>query len=193
VLPNDFATEGPTACRCFSSGDWTLENLVPCIYERDTELLVTSSVPDGAGSYHCDADLAANSVWTGSTLSVECAGQFKLCYALKAGNVEHPKPEDCTVQRLCIDTWYPEPDVPQNLPDLPGWRAADNECTRSFVESGGYGEMSVLGLSAECDAVDDGHGGPYVFKRTRYCPIHCATSPEKPECKACGTGVSGHF
>ncbi|MEY4581225.1 MAG: hypothetical protein RL701_5928 [Pseudomonadota bacterium] len=192
-LPEDFATEGPAACRCFSSGEWALENLVPCIYEREAELFVTSSIPDGAGSYYCDEDLPASSVWTASTLSVECAGQFRLCYALKAGDVEHPKPDDCTVERLCVDTWYPDPDVPQNLPDLPGWRAPDDACTRRFVESGGYGEMSVLGLSAECDAVDDGQGAPYVFKRTRYCATHCVNSPEKPECKACGTGVSGHF
>jgi len=107
--------------------------------------------------------------------------------------VEHPKASDCTLQRLCLETWYDARDGAQNLPNLPAWRAEDEACVRRFVDRGGYGEMSVHGLSSDCDAVDNGHGEPYVFKRTRYCSSRCASRPDLPECKACGTGGSGHF
>lgn len=194
VLPDADATEGPEACRCFSSGEWTLKNLVPCIYDNQAagQLYITSSIPDGSG-YRCEANTEPTADWTTSTLKAECAGRFKLCYTLKAGNVEEPKDGDCIMRRLCLDTWYPTQDREQKLPNLPGWRATDAACMRSFVEKGGYGEMSVLGTSAECEAVDDGHGNPYVFKRTRYCSVRCGMTPDRPECKACGTGVSGQF
>ncbi|MET0390829.1 MAG: hypothetical protein ABW321_32950 [Polyangiales bacterium] len=193
VLPDDSAVEGPAACRCFSSGEWALKNLVPCIYDTPEMLSVTSSIEDSQQGFRCEADTDPNEDWTSSTLKVECAGRFQLCYTLKAGDVDNPKASDCTMRRLCIDTWYPKPDVVQKLPNLPGWRAANNDCTRRFVEEGGYGEMSVQGVSSECDAVDDGQGDPYVFKRTRYCSIRCGMTPDRPECKACGTGVSGQF
>lgn len=193
VLPEPDATEGPEACGCFSSGEWSLNNLVPCIYERAPHVYVTSSAEDGKQGYRCAADVGPTEDWTASTLKAECAGQFRLCYTIKAGDVEQPKPKDCVVKRLCVDTWYPKPGTTQKLPKLPAWQAPNDPCTQQFVESGGYGEMSVLGLSAQCDAVDDGHGKAYVFKRTRYCSTRCAEAPDRPECKACGTGVSGKF
>lgn len=194
VLPEEGATQGPAACRCFSNGQWMLKNLVPCIYEGDEgKVRVTSSIPDEEQGFRCEGDTQPAEDWTASTLKAECAGRFELCYTIKAGDVERPKTSDCVVKRLCIETWYAEPGQAQSLPGLPAWRAADDDCTRTFVEKGGYGEMAVHGLSSECDDVDDGDGSPYVFKRTRYCSPRCASQPGLPECKACGTGGSGQF
>lgn len=194
VLPEEGATQGPAACRCFSNGQWMLKNLVPCIYEgEEGSVRVTSSIPDAQQGYRCEGDTMPAQDWSASTLKAECAGRFELCYTIKAGDVERPKDSDCVLQRLCIQTWYETPGQAQTLPSLPAWRAADDDCTQRFVEKGGYGEMSVHGLSSECDDVDNGVGAPYVFKRTRYCSTRCANQPDLPECKACGTGGSGQF
>jgi len=194
VLPERGASEGPAACRCFSSGQWMLENLVPCIYEgEDGAVRVTSSIPDDDQGFRCNGDTLPAEAWSGSTLKVDCAGQYELCYTIKAGDVEHPRAGDCVLHRMCMETWYGEPGQAQRLPDLPAWRAQDADCMRLFVARGGYGEMSVHGLSSECDDVDNGKGAPYIFKRTRYCSTRCASQPGLPECKACGTGGSGQF
>jgi hypothetical protein len=169
------------------------------VYEVPHGTYVTSSIEDARTGFRCepgvqsDEEAAQPADWTTSRLTAECAGQFELCFTLKAGDAARPSPDDCTLQRLCIDTWYPRPGAAQELPSLPGWQSAPDTCTKQFIQQGGYGELSVLGTSADCDAVDDGHGAPYVFKRTRYCSTQCALTPGRPECKACDTGVSGQF
>ena len=80
----------------------------------------------------------------------------------------------------------------QNVP-LPAWVSTNNACATQFNESGGYGEMSVRGLSAECDPIDDGSGDEYVFNRVNYCPGDCADRPTDPDCMSCGRGGSGTF
>jgi hypothetical protein len=79
------------------------------------------------------------------------------------------------------------------LPDIPAWSSPETECAAKFVATGGYGEMSVIGKSIECDVVDDGKGNPYVFSRTDYCPPSCQSTPELEECMHCSTGGSGMF
>jgi hypothetical protein len=196
VLPKDGATQGADACRCFSNGQWALSNLVPCI--NNDGPYIYSSHPDPDHGFACDAvsitpPPAPSAPWTKSTLNIECAGQYQLCYAIKAGKASDPKPADCTVIRTCIDVWYEHAGKTQNLPDLPGWAASDQACAKRFVDSGGYGEMSVKGKSAECDAVDDGKGAAFVFRRTSYCPSDCGERPDADGCKDCSVMGSGSF
>jgi hypothetical protein len=198
VLPTEGALQGSEACRCFSKGEWALTDLVPCIYDDDTHVYLYSSHPQPGGGYECTPASASpppapSEDWNSSTLTIDCAGQFKLCYTLKAGQVANPNASDCVLMQACVDTWYSTPGKPQTLPNLPGWRATDTACTQRFVEVGGYGEMSVFGKSMECDAVDDGHGRPYIFKRTSYCPPSCTNTPDRAECVGCATGGSGQF
>ncbi len=79
------------------------------------------------------------------------------------------------------------------MPDLPGWSSTSTSCATAFATTGGYGEMSVVGLSVLCDKVDDGSGNPYVFNRVQYCPLACNTTPTGPGCQGCGQGGSGGF
>jgi hypothetical protein len=198
VLPTEGAGQGPDACRCFSNGKWALNNLVPCVYESDQRIYLYSSHPDAAGGFACrpvsmSPPPTPAEDWNTSTLSADCGGQFKLCYTMKAGLVGSPKADDCVVMSSCVDIWYAQPGKELALPSLPGWSSSDAACSKRFIEVGGYGEMSVLGKSIECDAVDDGHGQPYVFKRASYCPPSCSTTPERLECMDCATGGSGQF
>jgi hypothetical protein len=201
VLPTDGATQGPEACRCFSNGSWALDNLVPCINASDTnnKHYIYSSHSDPQLGFACDGlamvpPPTPKDPWTASSLTVDCAGQFELCYTMKSGTASDPKPDDCSVMHACVDVWYEQAGKSQALPSLPGWVASNAACVEQFVNSGGYGEMSVLGKSAECDAVDDGHGKPLVFMRTSYCPSDCATNPTRPGCGAnCGVSGSGKF
>jgi len=198
VLPTEGASEGSDACRCFSNGKWALNNLVPCVYRTDQAVYLYSSHPDPSSGYTCDPVSMSPPPkppqdWNTSTLSGDCAGQFKLCYTMKAGAAATPKSDDCVVMTSCVDVWYGQAGKDQPLPNLPGWTSSDASCSKKFIELGGYGEMSVLGKSMECDAVDDGHGQPYVFKRTSYCPPTCSATPTRPECMACSIGGSGQF
>jgi len=198
VLPKAGVVQGPEACGCFSTGHWALSNLVPCIQSSASGVLIYSSHPDDANGFACDAVSGSRPVvpkddWSESTLQVECAGQFKLCYTMKAGRASKPVQSDCIVMRSCIDVWYGQAGERQDLPSLPGWVARDAACAKRFVEVGGYGEMSVIGVSAECDPVDDGHGDPYVFLRTAYCDSACASTPDADGCKECSSSGSGDF
>ncbi len=132
-------------------------------------------------------------VWSTDTLTVDCAGQFRLCYTLRAGSADAPLDTDCMVAETCVETWYPEAGVTQTLPDLPAWTSSDPVCAQRFRDSGGYGEMSVTGFSVECDAIGEDDGYRYVFNRVNYCPTRCNTMPSLPECASCMMGGSGSF
>ncbi|MDH5676527.1 MAG: hypothetical protein OEZ06_30690 [Myxococcales bacterium] len=197
VLPVEGAESGPSSCRCFSSGTWALTNLSPCIF-RGTNTYLYSSKLDGTGGIDCGSNISEppdvpTGNWSESTLKVDCAGQFELCFTIKAGDVENPQPDDCEIMQECVDVWYPEPGEVVELPALPSWSSPNSQCADEFDRSGGYGEMSVQGKSIQCDEVDDGSGNPYVFNRTNYCPPSCQDTPNAPACVDCKTGGSGSF
>src|SRR5206468_223158 len=123
-----------------------------------------------AGNAHCPTPSStpppqpqAGQSWSKNRLKVDCAGQYRLCYQLRAGDVNTPHPADCMLAQTCIDIWYDTPGVLKELPTLPAWPKAgdppNGTCARQFADHGGYGEMTVKGLSVECEAVDD-HGAP---------------------------------
>jgi len=199
MLPVEGALSGPEACGCFSQGSWTLSNLSPCIY-RGNQTYLYSSWLDSTGQIRCGGPFGPNEAppapeadWSQSSLKVDCAGQFTLCFTIKAGDVANPKPNDCVITEQCLDVWYEEANVEQTLPVFRGWTSSNTQCAQRFDLEGGYGEMSVKGLSIECDDVDDGMGNPYVFHRTNYCPPSCLQTPNTPECVQCVTGGSGSF
>jgi len=196
-------TTGKEACLCFSSGQWKLQNLSPCFVDG-------GGGPGSAGAVstiwngtqpQCPAISGTDIVkpsqpWSKDWLKIDCAGHFKLCYTLKAGDAKNPQASDCTLTKVCVETDYPKADVEQELPDLPSWlatTAAEKTCAVQFASTGGYGEMSVIGLSVECDVVDDGSGGEQVFNRVQYCPLYCNENPNAPECQNCQSGGSGQF
>lgn len=208
ILPDAWATTGPGACRCFAEGTWEIDNLSPCFWTDSTtkEVFATSTVivdPE-TGMSDCPGvpTLASGepppvppSPWSTSRISVDCPGRYELCYAVKAGDRDNPSPDDCTLVQVCVETWYEPttPGAPQELPLLPAWSSDDSDCALEFQLYGGYGEMTVQGLSVECDVVDDGDGHPYPFDRRRYCPVACSDDPTLPECQNCAQGGSGEF
>jgi hypothetical protein len=199
VLPQEDALSGPAACGCFSDGTWVLDNLVPCISNSGD--YVYSSVLQGDGTADCGTNVGdpppvPGDDWASTTLNVDCEGQFQLCFTIKSGDVNDPRESDCTLMTQCVDLWYGEAGVTQDAPSLGAWVSSDTQCARAFANGGethGYGEMTVLGTSIECDAIDDGQGNPYVFHRTRYCPPSCKMRPDDPDCRDCKTGGSGDF
>ncbi|MFK7990543.1 MAG: hypothetical protein AB8I08_31265 [Sandaracinaceae bacterium] len=205
VLPVEGVELGPSACGCFSQGRWEIDNLSPCFieYSSGRGIYAVSTYVASDGGARCP-DLPTNASpppapqagesWSANRLTVDCEGSFRLCYTLKAGDADAPTAGDCTVTEVCTDEiWYEERDVVQELPALPGWTSTDPACAQAFRDSGGYGEMSVVGRSVECDAIDDGSGGRYVFNRVNYCPTRCNTDPTGPGCESCMMGGSGSF
>lgn len=199
VKPRAGAKSGKDACACFSKGRWDIDNVVPCFVEIAPGKFAAVSTEAG----NCPASLSSLSpgqmpkaptggTWSKDRLSADCAGHFKLCYAIKAGDVNAPSPNDCVVAKSCVDTDYKAANVTQALPDLPHWATTDSVCATKFQASGGYAEMSVIGESVRCDEVSD-EGKPLVFRRNGFCPSVCDQDPSRPECQACAKDASGEF
>jgi len=201
VLPTVGATKGAEACTCFSKGQWEIKNSAPCFVNYPNgQTYAVSTFVDSSGKATCPKNLSATpppkpeagQVWSANTLTVDCTGQFKLCYTIKAGDATKPAATDCVLAQSCTDAWYATKGAPQDLPPLPGWSSNDPACADTFDKLGGYGEMSVTGISVECEPIDD-NGKPLVFHRITYCPLKCNTQPTLPECVSCGNGASGGF
>jgi hypothetical protein len=162
-----------------------------------------STIPDGAGGYKCP-DFVANGSnppakpagpWTTSDLTTDCAGHFKLCYELKAGDFKNPLPTDCSLTKVCTEGDYTTVNVDQPFGSLDSWVSPDSACAKQWATVGGYGEMSVVGISVACDPVDDGAGNSFVFNRIQYCPRKCqnGANATDPECASCKPDGSGKF
>ncbi len=217
VGPEDGKTRGAQACKCFSLGKWKLKNLVPCIQNYCT------TVPDGG---QCEGDnvttaFAVSSVdnspascadqaltpppkapavqWTTDTLTVDCAGHYRLCYEIKAGDFANPQATDCSIAKpVCVEADYLKAGVEQAFPPLAAWVSSDpaeQACVKKWNVTGGYGEMRVMGESELCDKIDNGTGGSYVFNRIKYCSPICRNGAhaDLPECQGCGQEGKGEF
>ncbi len=205
VLPDPTATKGKAACKCFSAGQWKVDNLSPCFVTYSggagAGTYGVSTFMDGAGQAKCPTNLGTapppapepGKPWSTNTLQVDCAGHFKLCFTIKAGNFSAPAATDCVLATVCTEAEYPTANQITPFPDLPSWTSGDTACAAQFVATGGYGEMTVVGKSVRCDAVDDGAGNAYVFNRVQYCKQECMTNPSAPGCEGCMQGGSGNF
>ena len=204
VLPDPNARLGPASCQCFSQGRWEITNLSPCFITDASGMRVTytiSTTHDAMGRAMCPPAMTTppTSVpvtFSTNFLTVDCTGEFTLCYTIRAGNGMSPSPNDCVVGESCTTAWYREAGVRQTLPLLPGWVNSSTEgrtCAERFRATGGYGEMSVRGVSSECQSIDNGMGQRYVFNRVTYCPSICNTMPNLEQCRNCGNGGSGNF
>jgi hypothetical protein len=192
VLP--VGMTGKAACGCFSGGTWAIDNLSPCFFFNDpnaTVVAATISTSVQGGMIQCPMDdtVAPAENWASDTLKVDCTGDFKLCYSLKAGNAMNPSPNDCQIVQICSEAYYSPANSVVPFPPLPGWLADPSTvpCAQKFVDSGGYGEMSVVGQSDECEGVNK------VFNRVNYCPLACNQNPNGPGCAGCMAGGSGNF
>lgn len=206
VLPKPGAS-GREACGCFSRGEWKITNTTPCL-RTSPSVAAMSTVYQTGPSTNCGLNDAPvppigtppPGVWSPSTLKVDCAGNFRLCFRIRAGDPDDPRPTDCVLGEACTDADYTTPDVEQPLPDLPTWAGRDAACAKRWEidtppdVSPGYAEMIVKGRTQTCESVDDGAGNPYVFHRIPYCPRMCraganATHPSCVECQRAGRGV----
>lgn len=201
VLPQPGATLGKEACKCFSEGTWAIANLVPCFvtytgFAGGDQTWGVSTHDQGLcpdipnNSPPPPAKPAAD--WSTDTLDVDCAGHFRLCFALKAGDFTNPQTTDCTVSEVCTESDYPQANQVARFPNLPSWVANDATCSKAFADNGGYGEMTVKGETWACDDISNA-GQPYVFHRVQYCRFECFTNPSAPGCQSCMQGGSGQF
>ncbi|HVH43066.1 MAG TPA: hypothetical protein VM925_12015 [Labilithrix sp.] len=200
--------KGAEACSCFSLGEWKIANTSPCLWNTGGGNYYSySTVWDNNQATNCGdakptppAGQAPSGIWSTNTLKVDCAGTFRLCFKIRAGDFKNPKPDDCVLGEVCTDADYKEANVEQALPDLATWAGKDNACAKKWEldtpanVSPGYGEMIVKGQTVRCDAIDDGAGNDFVFHRVQYCPRSCrdsanANNPECVECQLAGKGT----
>jgi hypothetical protein len=200
VLPTPGA-KGAAACGCFSKGAWKIQNTNPCFIQYNgatgptyaVSTVVTNGVAACPTVANTPPPAAPSSPWSENSLNVDCAGKFKLCYTIKAGSFEAPSAADCKLTEVCTEADYAKANIDQVFPVLPSWTSPDSACAKKFVDTGGYGEMTVVGKSERCDVIDNGAGQPLMFNRVKYCPLACNTNPALPECQNCQQGGGGTF
>jgi hypothetical protein len=184
VLPDPSAEAGAAACKCFSTGQWAIANVEPCIFfDGNNQATGAVSTYESGNTPTCPAMLMPNGDWSTDNIKVDCAGEFNLCYTIRAGDVKNPQPTDCVVGKACVQGWVPMANVVTPLPNLPGWLGGSASCAEQFATTGGYGEMSVYGFSDHCEKIGD-MSMPYVFEREPYCPL---MNPP-PNCQSGGSG-----
>jgi hypothetical protein len=190
VLPT--GTTGKAACTCFSGGHWAIANLSPCfVFSDPTMTTVMEAIATDATTMQCPTDFTmAPTNWSTDTLVTDCTGNFTLCYTIKAGNGNSPQPTDCVVAKSCVTAYYPVANQVFPMPDLPGWitDSTMTACAQMFVNSGGYGEMSVEGQSDQCELVPN-----HVFQHVTYCPLACNGPSPPAMCAQCMPGGGGSF
>ncbi len=207
VLPKPDG-KGAEACSCFSVGEWKIANTSPCLRQQGAGYYAYSTVLDSGKATYCGPDgpiapegTAPPGIWSTNTLTVDCAGHFKLCFRIRAGDYDHPKADDCILGEVCTDADYKEANVEQQLPDLPTWAGKDNACAKKWESdtpenvSPGYGEMVVKGETVRCEAINDGNGNEFVFHRVQYCARSCRNpaNANNPECVQCQLAGKGKF
>jgi hypothetical protein len=184
TLPNPNGATAADRCSCFSTGQWHIENLVPFFvnYSADNLWYGFSTTQDPSTGATVFPTIDNNfpepppkptQQWSKDDLTVDCEGTFTLCYELKAGDINNPSPNDCSLAKVCLPaTFYEKRDTKQTFPPLPAWEtvAGASDCSHKFHDNGGYGEMTVQGKDVLCNAIDDGSGGSFVFHRIQYCP-----------------------
>jgi hypothetical protein len=192
VLPIDGGTAAEE-CKCFSTGEWAIANVSPCLESEQGSAMqyalstyLVGMTPTCPMESNPPPFPAPTQDWSTDSLTVDCAGNFNLCFTIKAGMASAPSPSDCTVAQVCIDAEYATKNVMQQLPDLPGWAGMDSTCATQFYNSGGYGEMSVQGKAVDCESIDNGMGAPFVFEVVPYCPINNPPA-------GCQNGGTGSF
>lgn len=215
VLPVPGVTKGREACKCFSQGEWRIDNVIPFYVETNiggtaSQFAESSYVTgrDDAGvaqvmgrTTGVDANgniIQSHHPFSTDSLKVDCEGRFNLCFVIKVGDWKNPKATDCAIMDpVCTGEFdYPQKAVVKQLPDLAEWMSnnpAQRECARQFKLKAGYAELAVKGQSYLCEPVDDGSGNQYVFQRFPYCPLTCNQTPNAPECQGCTNGASGQF
>jgi len=171
---------------CFAHYNWLLANESPCFVFSDPSMTTLQEmISTDATTQQCPADFSmAPASWTTDTFTADCAGHYRLCYTLKAGDPSNPKPTDCTVVQSCAEGDDTLASMAQTWPSLPGWLVdgAQLACAQQFSDSGGYGEATATGNPTGCGAVS------VVLGRVTYCALSC-NSPNPPA--SCATCVAG--
>ena len=181
---------GKAACGCFSGGHWNIDNLSPCFFTVNGVTTAVSTHLVGATPACPDnVDAPPAEPWSTNQLKTDCTGYFKLCYSIKAGDPKNPQPADCEITKVCTEAHYAPANTVVPFPDLPSWLStpAQDACVQQFINTGGYGEMSVVGESDECEKVEK------VFQHVTYCPLSCNDPNPPPECANCMPGGGGNF
>jgi hypothetical protein len=198
VMPTAGATKGKEACKCFSAGQWKIDNLIPCYVNNNGTYYATSAQCPTNQTDPPPPNSQPSTPWSKNTLTVDCAGHFKLCYSIKVGDAKNPQPSDCTLTTVCTEADYVEANKPQAFPDLGGWvsQSSASTCIPGIIDPNvkapTYGEMTVIGKSVICDEISD-NGQPLVFNRVPYCAIDCSANPTRPDCATCQAAGSGGF
>jgi hypothetical protein len=188
----DALRSGPCSA-CFAHGQWSIDNLSPCLLTGADQAKVTVAIStiESANQSQCPSDFSAapTQAWSSDHLTIDCAGHYRLCYTLKAGDPSNPSASDCVVAQSCAEGDATMSSAPQAWPPLPGWIASTSAtaCAQSFYDGGGYGEESVTGSPNGCGTIGK------TFVRVWYCPLACNGPNPPAACANCQSGGSSSF
>jgi hypothetical protein len=179
-------------CACAQPGSWQLANISPCFWHDGDQIFMYSSRILESGRLDCGTATIGEPptppapTWSSSSIELSCAGDFEVCWEIRAGVAEDPKPSDCVVVRVCTRFEYSQAGERIALPDLPAWVASDPACVESFDAEGGYGLATLQGA---LDACGGSTPEPAVFAVRNYCSPRCHAMPTAQGCNDCGLGL----
>lgn len=167
------------------------QNLALCVSPTTSfapSHVYSTSWDDSQGKPVCepwrDPQPAPRAPWSKLQISAPCAGTGKLCVTVRAGDVAHVSPDDCTLGSDCADIDYPTPGAPLELAPLAGWVAQSSACALRREQLGAYLELSLSSEKLGC-----GMGLDQV-QRIPICPPHCQDDPKGAGCDICGSGTT---
>jgi hypothetical protein len=180
-------------CGCFIHGTWAISNSSPCFLSAssgDSVSGAVSTIVEGQ-QFACPSDptVLPGSPWSMDSLTADCAGHYRLCYTIKAGNSMNPQATDCVVAQACAEADYSTVNQAQAWPSLPAWIATGTQvtCAQALAQTGGYGEETVTGTPTGCTPIAK------TLSRVTYCPLTCNGPNPPATCNGCMPGGSGMF
>lgn len=221
TLPLPGATSGANACKCFSQGQWKLDNLSPCFLKfvgaaEGSSGAVSTVLRATDNVYICPTRCAGKSCAVGQ----QCDPGSGTCVSDVTKYTEGPEPfspntvtADCTGHfKLCYTLRAGDVKNPQA-----GDCIMASVCTESDLTQKGapirfpplpswVTKTEAQRACAQQFAATGGYGEMSVdgtsvtcdavkslFLRVGYCKLSCNTTPTDPACVGCMNGGSGTF
>ena len=129
-----------------------------------------------------DPQPAPAAPWSKLQVSSACAGSGRLCVTVRAGDIAHVSPDDCTLGSDCSDIDYPIPNQQLELAPLAGWVAQSSDCALRREQLGAYLELTLSSAKLGCGM------GLDQIERIPVCPTRCQDDPKGVGCEICGNG-----
>jgi hypothetical protein len=179
-------TQSASVASCDCAIDWAIDNTALCVapHTSYSPPVIFSSYLDEAGTLVCDKTLrfpqpVPSAAWSAQTISSRCAGKGTLTLRIRPGKAKDASAADCILTEQSVAFDYSQANKQLALPDVAGWSAKDEACSRAFEQEGGYFEFRVESDQLGCGEADE------KVNYVDICLATCQEDPTRAGCEAC--------